>query len=125
VSHEAQSKLSKLSSYGAAIRPKVTTLDGESHLTKSDKVRIQDIIRECRSRFGKGGQFLFGRFSIPDAMLAPVILFLETNAIEVDAETRAYMSAILATEAMTSWREAFCARPSVAVTPRQAQSYIN
>jgi glutathione S-transferase len=125
VSHEAQSNLAKLSGNGAASSPGVARFDGENDFTESDKVRIEQIIRECRSRFGKGGRFLFGRFSIPDAMLAPFILFFEAKSTEVEIETRSYMHALLATEAMCSWREAFSARPPKTMTPNHARSYIS
>lgn len=71
-----------------------------------DIARIEQIWRECRAKFGKGGKFLFGRFSIADAMYTPVVSRFETYAVPVAAETRAYMDAILATTAFRSWKDA-------------------
>lgn len=71
-----------------------------------DIARIEQLWRDCRAKFGKGGKFLFGKFSIADAMYTPVVSRFETFAIPVAADTRAYMDAILATPAFTSWREA-------------------
>ncbi len=71
-----------------------------------DIARIEEIWRDCRSRFGKGGVFLFGRFSIADAMYAPVVSRFETYAVKVADDTRAYMDTVLATPAFTAWREA-------------------
>jgi glutathione S-transferase len=68
--------------------------------------RIEEIWRDCRSRFGKGGAFLFGRFSIADAMYAPVVSRFETYAIPVSEDSRAYMDAVLNTAAFRAWREA-------------------
>ena len=73
---------------------------------KRDIARIEDLWRDCRGRFGKGGKFLFGRFSIADAMYTPVVSRFETFAIPVAADTRAYMDAILSTTAFRAWREA-------------------
>jgi glutathione S-transferase len=71
-----------------------------------DVARIEHIWRECRAKFGKSGKFLFGRFSIADAMYAPVATRFDTYAVEVAEDTRAYMNTIMNTEAFASWREA-------------------
>lgn len=71
-----------------------------------DIARIAEIWRDCRLRFGKGGRFLFGKFSIADAMYAPVVSRFETYAIPVDEATRAYMDAVMNTGAFAAWRDA-------------------
>ena len=71
-----------------------------------DVERLEDIFAECRSAYGKAGPFLFGRFSLADAMFAPVITRLETYAIAVKPITRAYMNAIIQTSAFQSWKAA-------------------
>jgi len=71
-----------------------------------DIARIEHIWRGCRAKFGKGGKFLFGRFSIADAMYTPVVSRFETYAVPVAAETRAYMDEVLNTPAFRSWKEA-------------------
>lgn len=71
-----------------------------------DVARIERIWRDCRARYGKGGKFLFGRFSIADAMYTPVVTRFDTYAIKVADDTRAYMDTIMNTEAFTAWREA-------------------
>ncbi len=71
-----------------------------------DVARIEHIWRGCRAKFGKGGKFLFGRFSIADAMYAPVASRFDTYAVEVAEDTRAYMNTIMNTGAFASWREA-------------------
>ena len=72
----------------------------------TDVARIEHIWRGCRAKFGKGGKFLFGRFSIADAMYAPVASRFDTYAVEVAEDTRAYMNTIMNTEAFAAWREA-------------------
>ena len=58
---------------------------------KANIARIEQLWRDCRKAYGKGGPFLFGRFSIADAMYAPVATRFDTYAIGVGRETRAYM----------------------------------
>ena len=48
-------------------------------------------------KFGKGGKFLFGKFSIADAMYAPVVTRFDTFAIAVADDTRGYMDTIMNT----------------------------
>jgi glutathione S-transferase len=72
---------------------------------KTDVTRIETIWRECRKEFGKGGAFLFGKFSNADAMFAPVCTRLDTYAIPVARDTRAYIDAIMSTSAFKSWKE--------------------
>ncbi len=71
-----------------------------------DVTRIESLWRECRGKYGKGGKFLFGRFSIADAMYTPVVTRFDTYAIPVADDTRAYMDAVMNTEAFRSWKEA-------------------
>ena len=74
--------------------------------TKADIARIEEIWRECRKTYGKGGKFLFGKFCNADAMFAPVVTRFETYAIPVAKDTRAYMDAVTATKAFQSWKAA-------------------
>ncbi len=68
--------------------------------------RIEAMWRECRMRFGKGGKFLFGKFCNADAMYAPVVTRLDTYAVPVRPDTRAYMDNVMATPAFKTWKEA-------------------
>jgi glutathione S-transferase len=85
-------------------RPKKPVPLNEAAL--KDIARIEEIWRDCRARFGKGGKFLFGKFSIADAMYAPVVSRFETYAIPVADETRSYMDSVLNTPAFAAWRDA-------------------
>ena len=85
-------------------RPRKPVPMGE-HVLR-DVARIEAIWRDCRARHGKGGKFLFGRFSIADAMYTPVVTRFDTYAINVADDTRAYMDTIMHTEAFQAWREA-------------------
>lgn len=68
--------------------------------------RIRAIWNDCRTRFGGDGPFLFGRFSVADAMYAPVVSRFTTFDIPVDAVSKAYMDAVWALPAMGQWRQA-------------------
>lgn len=78
-----------------------------------DIARITAIWADCRARFGAGGPFLFGAFSIADAMFAPVVTRFETYVVELDADARAYSSAVLALPAMKEWYAAADSEPWV------------
>jgi glutathione S-transferase len=68
--------------------------------------RIQAIWRDCRARHGMGGPFLFGKFTIADAMYAPVVTRFRTYEIELDAVAEAYSDAVWNLPAMIAWCEA-------------------
>ncbi len=68
-----------------------------------DIERILAIWRDCRTQYGHGGDFLFGRFTIADAMFAPVVLRFQTYDVHVDSQARRYMETILALPAMQEW----------------------
>ena len=69
--------------------------------------RIQALWADCRARFGAkaGGPFLFGRFSIADAMYAPVVSRFTTFAIKMDSVSQAYCDAIWSLPAMQEWKQ--------------------
>lgn len=69
----------------------------------ADIARIVAMWTDCRARFGQDGPFLFGRFSIADAMYAPVVLRFRTYAVELPEACRAYADAVLALPAMREW----------------------
>ena len=69
----------------------------------ADIERIQQIWSDCRARFGQNGPFLFGAFSIADAMYAPVVLRFRTYAVQLEPVCRQYADAILALPALQQW----------------------
>ena len=70
---------------------------------KANVARIEEIWRECRTRYGAKGPFLFGRFGAADAMYAPVVHRLRTYAIDVAPDTKAYMETMMALPAFQEW----------------------
>jgi glutathione S-transferase len=69
-----------------------------------DVARLEYLWAECRKQFGKGGPFLFGKFSAADAMFTPVASRLETFAIPVNKATQDYVKALLTTPAFLKWK---------------------
>ncbi|WP_438023203.1 glutathione S-transferase family protein [Sorangium sp. So ce233] len=71
-----------------------------------DIARVLRIFGDCRARFGQGGPFLFGAFSIADAMFAPVVTRLLSYDVEIDEVARAYAAAVTSLPAMARWSAA-------------------
>jgi glutathione S-transferase len=71
-----------------------------------DVDRVRAIWTDCRGRHGQGGRYLFGRFSVADAMYAPVVFRFRTYDVSLDAVQRAYLDAMLAHPAMQKWERA-------------------
>lgn len=86
---------------------------GMTEATAADIARIEALWADARTRFGgpAGGPFLFGAFTIADAMFAPVVTRLETYGVAVSPVSRAYMDAVLALPAMREWIAAAKAEP--------------
>ena len=67
----------------------------------ADAARVMAIWREQLA--ASNGPFLFGAFTIADAMFAPVATRFTTYGVELDAPCRAYVDAIFALPAMRRW----------------------
>jgi glutathione S-transferase len=76
---------------------------GQGHTPEAlaDAKRVQAIWRECLA--ASGGPFLFGAFSIADAMFAPVTTRFTTYGVDMDATCKAYVDAVAALPAMKQW----------------------
>lgn len=73
---------------------------------QKDINRITAIWRECRQNFGTGGDMLFGKFTIADAMYAPVVSRFVTYGVQLDAICKKYAEAVFALPAMQEWLNA-------------------
>ncbi len=71
--------------------------------TRADIVRIVELWNDCRSRFGKAGPFLFGAFTIADAMFAPVATRFRTYGVDAGKVGEAYIDAVFGDPAMAEW----------------------
>lgn len=74
-----------------------------SDQVKADIARITQIWKGCRKRYGKGGPFLFGKFTIADAMYAPVCTRFVTYGVKLDKASADYVKAVTALPAMKEW----------------------
>jgi glutathione S-transferase len=65
--------------------------------------RVDALWSACRSHFGADGPFLFGRFTIADAMYAPVVTRFHTYHLPLGPVAAAYRDAVLAWPALAEW----------------------
>ena len=70
---------------------------------EADIDRVDEIWVDCRRRFGAGGPWLFGEYSIADAMYAPVVLRFKTYGAGVSETARWYLATALEDPAMQEW----------------------
>ena len=87
--------------------------DARSAEVLADISRIVAIWESCRRRFAESGPFLFGRFSVADAMYAPITWRFLTYAVELPRASRAWVDTMHALPAMQEWRAAALAEPAV------------
>jgi glutathione S-transferase len=72
----------------------------------ADVERIDEIWNDCRHRFGAGGPWLFGEYSIADAMYAPVVLRFKTYGAHISDTARWYMASVLEDATLQEWLQA-------------------
>ena len=65
--------------------------------------RIVEIWSSCRQRFADKGPFLFGQFSIADAMFVPVCCRFRSYGVKLHADCANYVEHMLNLPAMTDW----------------------
>jgi glutathione S-transferase len=73
---------------------------------EADIERIDEIWNDCRGRFGAGGAWLFGEYSVADAMYAPVVLRFNTYGARVSQSARWYMASVLEDAPLQQWLQA-------------------
>ena len=71
---------------------------------QSDIERITSIWRECQGAYG--GPWLFGEFSVADAMYAPVATRFQTYDVKLDPVCAAYAKRVLEHPFVMEWIEA-------------------
>lgn len=85
------------------MRRPIKKLEQNAALVK-DVARIEALWSENLDKFG--GEFLFGEFSIADAMFAPVVNRLEVYELTSNEQIRSYMDRMKALEAWQEWEVA-------------------
>ena len=88
---------------------------GKGHTPEAlaDAARVLEIWRDCRSRHGAGGPYLFGAFGAADCFYAPVVFRFLSYGVPLDASARAYCDALLVHPSVAKWREAALREPHV------------
>ncbi len=68
-----------------------------------DVDRILAVWHYCRERFGSTGPWLFGRFSIADAMYAPVVMRFRSVPVELDTGAAEYCRTVETDPSVREW----------------------
>ena len=82
--------------------------EGLQHVTSGgvaqDLARIDALWAQCRDQFGSDGDFLFGQFSIADAMYAPVVSRIITyGPVKMSDQATSYIQTIRSQPVMEKW----------------------
>jgi glutathione S-transferase len=80
---------------------------------EADVHRVWALWNEARERFGAGGDFLFGSFSIADAFFAPVAFRFQTYLAEPPGEAGAYWRRLLEHPFLREWEQAALAETTI------------
>jgi glutathione S-transferase len=72
-------------------------------VTQKEINRIQDIWTECRKLCSSKGKWLFGSFTIADAMFIPVVSRFKTYGIECNSDAEEYMTFVLNDPDIKEW----------------------
>lgn len=86
----------------------------------SDIDRVIAIWSECRRRFDGDG-WLFGHFTVADAMFAPVVLRFRTYGINLPESANSFARRVLESEAMQEWLAAAEVEPEVIDTDEKGR----
>lgn len=84
-----------------------------SPAVQQDIDRIFTLWRDCRTQYGGNGDFLFGDFSIADAMFAPVVSRFITYGVAIDPDLQPYTHAVWSLPSMQEWLSAAAAEIEV------------
>lgn len=68
-----------------------------------DIARLDAIMYCCRRHYGDGGEYLFGRFSIVDCLMAPYAIALQAYAAELSWKSSLYLQHLLDNPHVIEW----------------------
>lgn len=74
-----------------------------SPAAQADVARVLGLWDHCRARHAAEGPWLFGRFSIADAMYAPVVFRFQTYGVTLAGRAAEYVRTVLADAAVQEW----------------------
>jgi glutathione S-transferase len=72
----------------------------------ADIARVDEIWGGCRESCGVGGDWLFGDFSMADAMFAPVLFRFQSYGVRLSAASQTYLDHALGDPAVREWQDA-------------------
>jgi glutathione S-transferase len=72
-------------------------------LLERDVARLDSIMSCCRRKYGDGGDYLFGQFSIVDAFMAPFVIALDCHGAELTAAADDYCQRLLRNACVLEW----------------------
>jgi glutathione S-transferase len=94
------------------IRERVDVRPWSTALT-ANIARVAAIWTDACRRFGDGGDFLFGAFSVADAFYAPVAFRFQTYGVEPEGEAGAYLRRLLAHPWLREWEKGALAEKEI------------
>ncbi|MEW8584831.1 MAG: glutathione S-transferase family protein [Candidatus Thiodiazotropha sp.] len=77
-----------------------------SHLAQQEIERVKALWRRCRREYGREGAWLFGSFTIADAMFAPVAIRFSGYSIPLQGIEAEYVQSVLSHPGIMEWIEA-------------------
>ena len=98
---------------------------GQGHTAEAlaDAKRVQAIWAECLDR--SGGPFLFGGFTIADAMFAPAVTRFRTYGVELDRACSTYSTAVFGLPALREWIRGRGARAQDPRVTRDGRAHLS
>lgn len=108
----ARSAVAEMHSGFAAIRTELpmnlrlarSAMPPVSDACRAEIERVRLLWAEARERFGAGGPWLAGEFSLLDAWYAPVAMRFASYAVDPGEAGRAWMEALAARPSVAAWR---------------------
>jgi len=74
-----------------------------STAAKKEVERITSLWRKCRKQYGAEGEWLFGKYSIADAMFAPIALRFDGYNIALEGIEKEYVQSVLNQPCIIDW----------------------
>jgi glutathione S-transferase len=78
---------------------------------RADIERIDALWSDCRARFGAHGAWLFGEYSLADAMYAPVALRFRSYGATLSPPAQTYLETVLQDSPLQQWLAAAALEP--------------
>jgi len=116
----ARSIVAEMHSGFAALRNDMTVCIRErldvrpwSDALAANIARVEEIWTESRHRFGAGGDYLCGAYSLADVFYAPVAFRFQTYGVQPKGEAGTYLRALLAHPHVQEWERAALAETAI------------